>query len=239
MKNIRILLNRIKLLTMFILKGNIREATRYFLWLINFQEILPKFVIDKIVITENDSALVEIKTSNRLIVTALIPKVREEIRSMLNKATGSLPDDYLLCLVSAYRDRETQQEYWKETLDRIKIDFPYLSQKEQERKSRLLIADPSSVGPHQTGGAIDVVLLNRDRERISMGTKYRENTEKTPMFSKYCTKEEKKNRSILRGAMLKAGFWYYPGEWWHYCYGDRMWAAYTGNDIAIYGSVNE
>lgn len=192
MRNIQIFLNRIRLLTRFILKRNIREAARYFLWMIDFQEILPRFVIDKIIIIENDSSLINIKNSNRLIVIAPIPKAREEIKSMINKAAEFLPDDYLLCLVSAYRNKETQQKHWEETLNKIKIDFPYLSQEEQERKSRLLTADPNSAGPHQTGGAIDVILLNRDKERIPMGTEYRESTKKTTMFSKYCTKKEKK-----------------------------------------------
>lgn len=35
--------------------------------------------------------------------------------------------------------------------------------------------------------------------------------------------------------MEKAGFQNYPFEWWHYCYGDRMWAAYSGKKTCFYG----
>jgi D-alanyl-D-alanine dipeptidase len=30
----------------------------------------------------------------------------------------------------------------------------------------------------------------------------------------------------------------YPAEWWHYSYGDRMWAAYSNRRTAIYGVLD-
>ena len=33
--------------------------------------------------------------------------------------------------------------------------------------------------------------------------------------------------------MLQAGFTNLPTEWWHFDYGNKFWAFYTGND-AIY-----
>jgi D-alanyl-D-alanine dipeptidase len=35
--------------------------------------------------------------------------------------------------------------------------------------------------------------------------------------------------------MTKAGFINYPKEYWHYSYGDVMWAELTGSTTAIYG----
>jgi D-alanyl-D-alanine dipeptidase len=55
------------------------------------------------------------------------------------------------------------------------------------------------------------------------------------MFSKFCSDIEKANRAILRKAMLNTGFYFYPGEWWHYSYGDQSWAVYIGKTPAIYG----
>ncbi|MCC6520971.1 hypothetical protein IT403_03270 [Candidatus Nomurabacteria bacterium] len=37
--------------------------------------------------------------------------------------------------------------------------------------------------------------------------------------------------------MTSVGFVYYPGEWWHYCYGDRMWAVYSRRKECVYGPV--
>ena len=39
--------------------------------------------------------------------------------------------------------------------------------------------------------------------------------------------------------MTTAGFTNYPAEWWHYSYGDRMWAAYSHNKISFYNLVDE
>jgi D-alanyl-D-alanine dipeptidase len=35
--------------------------------------------------------------------------------------------------------------------------------------------------------------------------------------------------------MIEAGFASHPDEWWHYSYGDQMWAALTGAEAAHYG----
>lgn len=46
-----------------------------------------------------------------------------------------------------------------------------------------------------------------------------------------------KNRLILLRAMQRAGFVNYPTEWWHFSYGDKMWAAYCNKKTAVYDVV--
>ncbi len=91
------------------------------------------------------------------------------------------------------------------------------------------------------GGAVDVCLVNESGGMLDFGTGYAAAgfacRRKCPMFARDLTSEQVKNRKILRDAMTSAGFVYYPGEWWHYCYGDRMWAVYTGRDECFYGPV--
>lgn len=53
----------------------------------------------------------------------------------------------------------------------------------------------------------------------------------------FLTKEQKDNRKVLCKAMQRAGFVNYPLEWWHFSYGDKMWAAYSGKRYAIYSIV--
>jgi hypothetical protein len=38
-------------------------------------------------------------------------------------------------------------------------------------------------------------------------------------------------------AMTQAGFINYPLEWWHFCYGDKMYTAYKFEKQAIYGKA--
>ena len=47
------------------------------------------------------------------------------------------------------------------------------------------------------------------------------------------------NRRFLYRIMVQAGFANYPEEWWHYSYGDNMWAVIKNKPYAIYGGVSE
>jgi D-alanyl-D-alanine dipeptidase len=42
-------------------------------------------------------------------------------------------------------------------------------------------------------------------------------------------------RSLLAAVMQQAGFAQHPNEWWHFSYGDQLWAWRTGGQQAIYG----
>jgi D-alanyl-D-alanine dipeptidase len=37
--------------------------------------------------------------------------------------------------------------------------------------------------------------------------------------------------------MIEAGFAANPTEWWHFSFGDQMWAKLTGADAALYGGT--
>ncbi len=39
--------------------------------------------------------------------------------------------------------------------------------------------------------------------------------------------------------MKKQGFVNYPAEWWHWSYGDKMWAAYGKHPYAFFGKIEE
>lgn len=50
-------------------------------------------------------------------------------------------------------------------------------------------------------------------------------------------KKRRENRRILFWAMKKAGIANYPGEWWHFSYGDQEWAANKNEPTALFGEV--
>ncbi len=229
--------NKIFFTLTLLFSKNPKLAFRYFLWMINYQQVLPVSIINSIPIKENNEKMVEIINSAKLINESPDPLLRESVWKKLSNASLFLPDGYRIVVLFAYRDLETQKKFWDEVYAEQKQKYPTLSETEIVEKARLYSAEPTGDGPHQSGGAIDVTILDENGITLDMGTTYREHSLKTPMFSPYCTHEQRKNRKFLRNIMLKAGFTYYPGEWWHYCYGDRMWAAYTGNSCAVYGSV--
>ncbi|MBI5079423.1 hypothetical protein HZB06_02000, partial [Candidatus Wolfebacteria bacterium] len=93
-------------------------------------------------------------------------------------------------------------------------------------------------GGHQTGGAVDVTLGDVDGKELFLGTEIHGFSDKTPINSKNIAKNDKIKREILCNAMMKAGFVNYPAEWWHYSFGDKLWAAYSRKKKAFYGPVN-
>jgi D-alanyl-D-alanine dipeptidase len=104
----------------------------------------------------------------------------------------------------------------------------------------LKTADPFSggYGGHQTGGAIDITLCDVHGSDLNLGTKIPEHNNKTKTKSFFLQKEEFVNRNILQKAMIKAGFKNYPSEWWHFCFGDKMWAAYSWKSKCFYGHID-
>jgi D-alanyl-D-alanine dipeptidase len=130
------------------------------------------------------------------------------------------------------------------------MENPKLTDKEIEDQVKLVTARPNPLANHHCGGAIDVCLCDEKGNILDMGTLPSGITEnnvllyqkKFPMFpnsffKKRITKEQEVNRKILRDAMETQDFVWYPGEWWHYCYGDRMWAVYTNRTECFYGSI--
>lgn len=176
--------------------------------------------------------------------TMVDQKVRKAVYENLLKASQNLPAGYKLFIFESFRPREVQLERFDFKLKQLQKEFPNLEISEIERLARLGVADPrKSFGPHQTGGAVDVTILNENNAPLNMGTDWAEFNKKTPtknwhkiIFNKDGFKIMR-NRKLLVQTMASAGFVNYPGEWWHYSYGDQAWAIYSGHKNAIYGEV--
>lgn len=208
---------------------------------------LPTSAWKDVVIRENDDKMIvpELKTvklEKGLWDSEEEPcyLVRSTVSSMLLAASENLPDDYRLGLVEGYRNEESQKKKWNNAINFLKNKYPDLTDEKITAKASLVVALPSPLANHNCGGAVDVVLLDYRGALVDMGCAAQSNDpEEARMFSSHINEGQIKNRSILRDAMVKAGFVYYPGEWWHYCYGDRMWAVYSGKKESFYGPVTQ
>lgn len=104
----------------------------------------------------------------------------------------------------------------------------------------------NSPAPHATGGAVDLTLMFTDtRQPLYMGGMFDDLTEEawTDGFErKSCVSmsddEALANRRLLYWVMTEAGFANNPTEWWHYSWGDQMWARLGGHPAAHYGACN-
>ncbi|MGK7911661.1 MAG: M15 family metallopeptidase [Synechococcus sp.] len=107
--------------------------------------------------------------------------------------------------------------------------------------------DPATPPPHSTGAAIDLTLADEQGNEINMGSPIDEISERSYPYHFQGSRmpEEQQfhdHRSILFGAMESAGFIGHPNEWWHFSYGDQIWAWQLGERFgetkdAIYGAV--
>jgi D-alanyl-D-alanine dipeptidase len=104
--------------------------------------------------------------------------------------------------------------------------------------------DPASPAPHATGSAIDLTIVWQSGETLFMGSLFDDASaiSNTDYFEtiehadwSFSAEEARANRRILYWVMTEAGFANQPDEWWHYSWGDQMWAKLTGAPGAFYG----
>lgn len=215
---------------------------------------LPRSAWDSVTIRETGEQLVELKETKKLKLGGIhkvyepLFLVRETVAEKLYSVASNLPDGMVMVVIEGYRTMQHQQESWDRSFKKLREDHLDWSDEDIEKQVRLVVAKPHPLANHHCGGAVDVTLMCEDGELLDMGSPYpseglpMEIRKKFPMFpnsllKKEITKEQETNRTILRTAMETEGFVWYPGEWWHYCYGDRMWAVYSGRTECMYGSI--
>jgi len=82
------------------------------------------------------------------------------------------------------------------------------------------------------------VTVTLDGKPVDMGCDYPDfESPNLHTFAGGLSETQKSNRMLLREAMMNAGFAPFNGEWWHFSYGDREWAAFYGKPNAIYSQV--
>lgn len=167
--------------------------------------------------------------------------IRKYIYEMLLKAKDHLPTGYNFIIYEAYRPLASQITLWNEIIEKEKIKNPDMSVDSEDFIALCdkFVANPYRQGSgHQSGAAIDVSLIDDNGVEYDMGGQVR-GFENTAEFD--CpdiSKEAEKNRKILNNALSEVGFVNYPSEWWHYSFGDRLWAKLTGSKIAIFGKID-
>ncbi len=104
--------------------------------------------------------------------------------------------------------------------------------------------DPMRPAPHATGAAVDLTIAIIGEGPLWMGSLFDDVTPlaHTDRFEHgdaasfaFSDEEARANRRLLFWLMIEAGFNNYRNEWWHYSWGDQMWARDTGQPAALYG----
>lgn len=166
--------------------------------------------------------------------------VRETVAGKLALANKQLKTKYNLTLkvVYGYRSLEVQTSYFNKKQKELNFSNPELPRNELAALTHNFVAVPDVAG-HVTGGAVDLTLVNLDGTTCDMGTEIADFTDENRIktFAKEITDDQRRLRQILLDEMMAVGFAPFLGEWWHFSYGDREWAAYYGKPRALYGPV--
>lgn len=88
---------------------------------------------------------------------------------------------------------------------------------------------PAQPPPHSTGAAVDITLVDETSQVVEMGSAIDELSPRAhPNYYAHSTQSREQHyhahRQLLWDVMRSAGFQRHPGEWWHFCLGDQMWA---------------
>lgn len=108
--------------------------------------------------------------------------------------------------------------------------------------------DPATPPPHSTGAAVDLTLASGNGEPLEMGGAIDAiGPVSHPLHHAAAAAVDPlgeaarwhQRRVLLAEVMGEAGFAQHPGEWWHFSWGDQLWAWRTGQPRAIYGRVGD
>lgn len=162
--------------------------------------------------------------------------LRLTVAKMLAKANSFLPDSVVFIVNDAWRPLSVQNRYFNLDLKRYKKMFPSWDDKKLYAYTAKYVIPPNDFrrAVHLTGAAIDLVLMKNNR-RLPMKSLGLEHSQRSETMFKQSQDYINRNRQLLFDVMAQAGFVNYPKEYWHYSYGDVMWAELTGNTTAIYG----
>lgn len=164
---------------------------------------------------------------------------RKSVFLRLVDAQGLLPHGFKFKVFDAYRTVAVQQALWNHYRKEKRAENPGASEEEIDRLSALCVSFPSynilEPSPHNTGGAVDLTITDRDGKELDMGCGFDDFSCRawTNHFEPDCEGGERndevmRNRRLLYNVMTAAGFTNLPSKWWHYDYGDDKWAQLTG-----------
>jgi D-alanyl-D-alanine dipeptidase len=185
--------------------------------------------------------------------------LRESVIAALISAQAELQQrhaDWRIQIFDAYRPVAVQQfmvdHTFAEVVQSQNLDPDSLSDDQRDAILRQVYQiwavpspNPKTPPPHSTGAAIDLTLVDATGQIIDMGSAIDELSPRShpDYYANQLDKPYHEHRQVLHDVMYSAGFRRHPGEWWHFCLGDQMWAWLCNHDnptvtvTARYGHV--
>lgn len=196
--------------------------------------MLPSDILRSKPVKECHEPMVHLTSCDGLFLSGDTMLCRQSVAEKLRRVAKLLFGQGLgIYIYELYRSPGQQQIRLQETYNRYGDKFS--DKDELEKYVRRCTAGVG--GGHQTGGAVDLTLCDSNGIPLDMGSEYPIKCRE--MVTSYVlTPIINERRKLLCNMMHNEGFANYPGEWWHFSYGDQLWAAYRNKRYALYGSIN-
>ena len=170
--------------------------------------------------------------------------LRETVVERLQQAQKYLQEmlhpGWRILIFDAYRPVAVQQFMVEQALAEAARDRGWDRQQltETQQQSLMVVVseiwappslDPATPPPHSTGAAVDVTLVDETGQLVEMGSPIDELSPRSQpnYFANQPDPDSQRfhqHRQQLCAIMQSVGFHRHPGEWWHFCFGDQMWA---------------
>ena len=183
-------------------------------------------------------------------------KLREEVVNRLiqvNEYLLSKNNSFCLFIYDSWRPLEVQEFMFNRAFDLECKKLNILTPKNNIHSYPLILKkvekfwaypsfDEKCPPPHSTGGALDISFSDEFGNPIEMGSAIDQMDDtSSPDFYAKIDKEEaiiwNSRRNLLKKIMIKFGFVQHPNEWWHFSYGDQLWAWKNKKANALYGKI--
>lgn len=206
-----------------------------------------KQLISTIIIKGDNSRLISLKESNfNLIFEPSFYKgykymVREAVFEKIGRISKLLDEeDKKLIIRSVWRSFAHQKLLRDRRVKIIKKEHPNKSLKEISKIVSYFIA-PEAGSMHSTGGAVDALIYDLKKDCVmdfgnNDGLKLELNKTCYP-FHPDIIPQVRKNRELLISLFDKEDFVVDPKEYWHFDYGNVIWAIEKGGKYAKYGII--
>lgn len=164
--------------------------------------------------------------------------VRDAVARKLARVNAKLGEKYNLKVEFGYRHPSVQKQYFEVEKAKIQAENPGAPEKETDNLTHVLVAMPDVAG-HPMGAAVDITIVDQRGDQLDMGSKIRDFDQVAKMgtFVDGISDVQMTNRMLLHDAMIAENFAPFYGEWWHFSYGDREWAAFYGKARALYDQI--
>ncbi|HDS3848115.1 M15 family metallopeptidase [Legionella pneumophila] len=174
-------------------------------------------------------------------------KIRKTVYQKLCLAQNDLPNGWRFRLYEGLRSLTVQEILFNQQRDNLRQSKQYDSYEDLFNETCRLVSPvvhldgTANVPPHSTGAAIDIELIDSYGNLVNLGMAAKDwlivDPDLSETYSKLISEEAMQNRILMLKIMAKHGFVNYPREWWHFSYGDRLWAYMTEHSTAIYGAI--